>query len=91
MKLSNFHILDPSIIVASIRWDIMTDTENAQQPPMVPTDCPAAKLFVPYDSVIYLIASINSLPMDPSAFPESNMLHYYCILIILMMYINDKP
>lgn len=57
----------------------MTDIENALQTAMVPIDCPAGKLFVPQDSVIYPHASINSLPMDPSAFSESDMLHYNCI------------
>lgn len=54
----------------------MTDIENAQQPGMVCTDFPAGKLFVPYHSVIYPIASIKS----PFALPKSVMLHYYCIL-----------
>ncbi|XDV40677.1 hypothetical protein PO909_009714 [Leuciscus waleckii] len=41
VNLSNSHILDPSLVVAPIVWDIMMDIEYSQQPGIIPTDCPA--------------------------------------------------
>lgn len=61
VNLSNSHILNPSIIIAPVRWDIVTDTKNFQHPGWVSTECQTKYLFLPENQGIQVIQWIHTL------------------------------
>ncbi len=41
------NIISPTVVVAPIQWDIITEIEQANSDQIIPPDCPKNKLFVP--------------------------------------------